>query len=519
MKKEIINILFTCCSLLYATSVRAQNDSIDYRYFHRELYKSTSFSFNSKIASDIINTDAIKYSDIAIGYAGEYGNYHRVQTGADINKYMFDAQGALLTKNGYMGGGFHFSQDYKQSVSFNSIIDPYRGTPYMLVDSTSSNWTVQNYSMWTKLAYDLLPQKLAIGLYMSLDVARGAKKIDPRPRSNNSNIFAAPSLSLQLGRHKIGAAIDYCSFKEVTNLILYNSSESQKVYAFKGLGQYTFDIFSTTERERKYDGSGIGSMLSYNYCDGSFSFNVQGSYDNYSEEVSDIENSKPRLRGRYYSDKYDFTVRVKYKFLKSIHQISFNYLKNKQSGREIIQLFNSSSEVNAWQTDSEAPGRWKGDKKRMNIAYDVAFLNSSSYYSPFGAKIMYSNLNFSEKYDVMDTRLSYKNNIISISPYYNTKLSSNIMGTVKLVGEYCGISDFKSAYKEREVDNHTIKDMYFDSDAYILSQNYFIGGCDLGCGYKFINGAVLMMNAGYRYLKADNGLYRHYPTVSLSYHF
>lgn len=512
-------MFISCSSMLATSSVQAQNDSIDYHFFHRELYKSTSFAISSKIASDIIDSNAEKYSDIGVKYTGEFGSYHKVQTAQNVSRYVFDAEGALVTEKSYMSGGFHFSEDFKRSVRFNSIIDPYRGTPYMLADSTNSNWKIQNYSMWTKLAHQILPERLSIGLNVSLDVARGAKMIDPRPRSNNSNIAAMPSLSLQLGRHKVGAAFDYKSFKEVTNMILYNSSESQKVYAFKGLGQYTFDIFSTTERERKYDGSGVGGVLTYHYVSDAFSFFTQGEYDNYAEEVSDIENSKPRLRGRYYSDKYNLTLKAKYKSGKAIHILSFNYSNNKQSGREIIQFFNSSPDVNAWQTDSEAPGRWKGDKKSLNVTYDFSLLNKAAYYSPLGARISYTNYNFSEKYRVMETHLSYKNNIFSFVPYYNVKLSSKLIGSAKLIAEYFAVSDLSSSYKERETDNHTVKEMYFDKEMSVLSQNYYLIGGELGCGYTFMNGAVLMLNASYKYLNAAEGLYRHYPTVTLSYHF
>jgi hypothetical protein len=524
MKLLNIKRLIIAFSLLSLTdaeylSVKAQGGSEE-QYFHRLLYTQTSFDFKSAVASDMVYSTKMEFSDISVKYKGEYGTFHRTQAGKNITGYMFDAEGAVNpSEKTYMSGGFHFSQNYKNSVSYSSIINPYRGTPYQLADSTDSNWRIQNYSMWTKLATELVEDKLSAGVFLSLDVARGAKMIDPRPKSNNNRIEAAPSLTLNLGKSRVGASFIYERLNEQTNFILYNSSESQKIFAFKGLGQYTFDIFSTTERERSYDGYGVGCAVSYRYKKDNFEMNLLGKYNNYGEEVSDIEYSKPRLRGKYFSDKYEGFANLKLSAGCLIHQFILRTKTIKESGKEIIQIFNSSEDVNAWQTDSEAPNRWKGDKKGFSAIYSLKTLNATGYYSPYGVEIRYNNNSFDESYRVMDTYIDYKNNVFSLTPELNRPLGNNILTTLKIKGEYCIVSDFNSNYKERELDNHTVKNGFFDKETEILSQNYYSLGAMIGAGYSFENGNALMVNVNYSYLKSDNGLYRHYPLISLSYNF
>ncbi|MDO5570447.1 MAG: hypothetical protein Q4F97_03150 [Bacteroidales bacterium] len=516
-----IFIAFFCFAfaVLGSSHAKAQNNN-DELYFHRLLYKQTSFDYNSIVASDMIYSNNQEFSDIAIKYSGEYGTYHRPQTAKNQTGYIFDAQGCVIpSEKIYMGGGFHFSQNYKNSVRFNSLIDPYRGTPYQLADSTDSNWRIQNYSMWTKLATEIIDKKLSAGVFLSLNVARGAKMIDPRPKSNNNRIEAVPSLTLNLGKNRIGGAFVYERFNELTNFILYNTSETQKIYAFKGLGQYTFDIFSTTERERRYDGHGIGGMISYRYRENNFEIDIQGKYTNYGEEVSDIENNKPRLRGKYFSDKYFAIVDFKLYGDNFLNQIKIIPDINKESGKEIIQIYNSSENVNAWQTDSEAPNRWKGNKKNFKAVYSLKSLSSDKNYSPYGIEVGYQNKSFDEKYEVMDTYINFKNNIISLSPEMNTLLGNHLLASFKLNGEYCIVTDFNANYKEREEDNPTVKEMFFDKETDILSQNYYSLGGAASIGYSFDNGNSLIMNVDYKYLRTENGFYRHYPLISLSYNF
>ena len=514
-------ILYSCvgiASFLSIPMVQAQSDSLRASYFHIQLYKAFTPDLHSEIASTLPFAPTLSYADIALHYTGSYGNFHRAQESSGISQLGFDAEGAIPTKNNYMSGGFHFSQDYKQNIRFNTLLNPYRGTPYQLVDSTCSKWKIQNYSMWTSLATEFINNRLAGGLRLTLDVARGAKMVDPRPRTNNSRISATPSLSLQLGKQRLSGGVEYNRFREIANIILYNTNDPQKIYALKGLGQYTYDIFSSTERERHYHGNSIAGILSYQAQLGDFGFFLNGKYQNYGEEASDMENSKPRLRGRFYDDTYKGDIQLSYKNSRWIHDFKAEYQDVNQSGREIIQVFNSDPEVNAWQTDSEAPGRWKAHNKAYKGRYNFAYLDKTSYYALFGLSASVNYSNYSETYRVMDTWRKYKTTEYSIEPYFNRLLSKKQLVTIKLTAMIHRVSDFQTAYQGREADDHLVEELLIDYDNDLLRQNYYQTGIELSYGY-LLKKSTLLLTLSYNQLQSQENQKRHYPTLSFSYHF
>ena len=226
------------CVILGVQSIYSQKaDSLRSLYLSKSLAKDINLSLYSPTFSSSSFDKQIAYSDVGITFRNEIGNFHRVQLAENYNSVGFMADGSYIGKRLYMVGTFDFQQEFKNKVSFTSLLNPFRGTPYDLADSTSSNWRVQNYCVNGKIAYELVPGALSLGLDGSINVARGAKQIDPRPKTNNNDIVFTPSLSFHRNGHIISIGGSYKMFKENVNLILYNSSESQKIYQLKGLGQ------------------------------------------------------------------------------------------------------------------------------------------------------------------------------------------------------------------------------------------------------------------------------------------
>ncbi|MEG1585720.1 MAG: hypothetical protein RR346_02475 [Bacteroidales bacterium] len=522
MNKKISVSLASITLSLLTVHLNAQTDSLHHeynRYLNTIYYKTITPALQSGIVSDISFAKIQSFSSLQLNYTGEYGDYHLVQEAGKISKYGFYAEGALPVKQVYLSGGFRFSQDDKKEIRFTSLLDPFRGTPYQLADSTRSNWKIQNYNMWAKLASELIKNRLSAGLGITLDVARGAKMIDPRPRTNNSNITLQPALTLLLGKHTIGLGGNFVRFRELVDLMLYNSAEPQKIYVLKGIGQYTYDIFSITERERRYNGNGAGAMMSYGFTNNHVCLLAEANYLNYSEEVSDIEYSKPRLRGRYYKDQYQLKVNAQYKKDRILHILKLTYTESDHSGREIIQIFNSDPNVNNWQTDSEAPARWKNKEKFICGSYDWMLINKNKEYIPAGIRLGINYHQVKETYQVMNTFRSYKQMEYELRPFYNWNFKHHHMARFSLTAAISQILNYKSAYKEREADNPTIQNMLIMPDNKIINQNTQMYGAEMGYGYVFHSGSTLLLTGKYRYLFSENHFYRHYPELILSYHF
>ncbi len=483
--------------------------------FSSDFKRETNLGDNN-IFSSAVFFEKLKYSEIEFSYKNENGNFHRVQSPERLNSLGFNADGSYITDRLYMIGGFSFAQKYKNGLRFTSMLDPYRGTPYDIADSTYSDWKVQEYTLNGALAYEIIDNSLSFGLEATIDVARGAKQIDPRPKTNNNSISFSPSLSYFIKGHSINFGGTYKLFKENVDLILYNTIEPQKIYLLKGLGQYTYDIFSNTQRERYYTGNGFNLMGSYGYHNNRFSLLLEAIYENYAEDAQDKENSKLRTRGRFYSDNISFNLRTQYQSENCLNSINISYNDKNYFGREIIQVFDPSEEVNDWVTDSEIPQRWIQKAQNINAIYDFYLTPESKEYASLNIRAYFDYSKHEESYKVMDTYRSYNSYNFGLRPKYSFD-HKKFLASVELDANYYIVKDFENNYTEREEDDHIIKDLFFDFDSNILAQNYLSMGGKLGGGYNLKKGS-LWLSFGYKLLKSKNHD-RNLYNVSFSYNF
>lgn len=315
------------------------------------------------------------YGQAVLGADFETGTFHRAQDAATKTGIFFNADGERQVGRFHLKGNFRFRQSFENDVRFASTFNPLRAMPYVIADSTGGNWQKQSYAMWADISTPIVKGLLNAGLAMDLDVGRGAKKIDPRPQAGMCKIEIKPSLSFSfLNNFSASAGFIYGLYRETSNLILYDSSQPQKLYLLKGLGQYTYEVFSSTERERKYDGTTLGGSLSLQYNDDRGNVSLYGEYRNGLEKVFDIDYNKPHDRGNYYT--HDFRAGVSLSAPMEGKErfgvaLGFEYSGLRHSGREFVQHFDSSPEVNSWVTDSSLPGRYLNREDHFNCSLKI----------------------------------------------------------------------------------------------------------------------------------------------------
>ena len=315
------------------------------------------------------------YGQAVLGADFETGTFHRAQDAATKTGIFFNADGERQVGRFYLKGDFRFRQSFENDVRFASTFNPLRAMPYVIADSTGGNWKKQSYAMWADISTPIVKGLLNAGLAMDLDVGRGAKKIDPRPQAGMCRIEIKPSLSFSfLNRLSASAGFIYGLYRETSNLILYDSSQPQKLYLLKGLGQYTYEVFSSTERERKYEGTTLGGSLNIRNTNSFGVISLYGDYRNGLEKVFDIDYNKPHDRGNYYT--HDFRAGLSLDAPREGSarrgtEMKIEYSGLRHSGREFVQHFDSSPRVNGWVTDSELPGRYTN--REDHVSGDVRF--------------------------------------------------------------------------------------------------------------------------------------------------
>ncbi|GCB37041.1 DUF6850 family outer membrane beta-barrel protein [Bacteroides faecalis] len=524
MKKIKYNLLIGLLLLESSIGLSAQTeDNNGGSVAQLDLYQQEAFAFDRADASDLALGQWKSYSNIYVGINYKDGTFHRPQQSSSATDYLFSAEGALKMGEYRIAGGFSLEQSYNKNVRFNSIIDPYRGTPYILADSTGGNWQKQSYALWAKGASPFFHNLISVGLDLQLNVDRGSKKIDPRPQSNVNSISVAPSVTLKQNDFSLGAYIRYRRFRENSNLILYNTNEPQKIYMLKGIGQYVYDIFSNNERERQYQGDGLGYGLTFGVNKEHISMDVYADYANYTEDAMDIESNKPRKRGCLYETHYTGGTHINIYSERAKHLIAASYFWQERSGREIIQIFNSSPTVNAWQTDSEAPRRSVNKQTAVKGSYSLFLFGTNrqkekdDYLWKFDLEARYET--YSDTYKVMDSYLKYAACHIEAGTARNIALKGNNSLLIHVNGGYHSPSDKSFNYTERETTDPTIAQGLIYPDRDILWSSYYTVGGDVTFSHQLAKSGTLYLRAGYQTLQAQHNLQRNTVWTRFGYIF
>lgn len=484
-----------------------------------EQHRLTNPYFNAGNAASMMFGERLYYSEISLGMEISNGSFHRPQQPENFNRYLFSAEGSVDLGRVYAIGGFDFKQAYENKTGFNSIFDPYRGTPYIIADATGGDWRKQSYDMWTKMATPIVGDALFVGVRAGLTVNRGAKKIDPRPQANTNNIEFAPSLTWKIdNRNALGGYFGYTRFRETSNLLLYDTGNPQKLYLLKGMGQYVYENFNTVNLERRYAGEELGGGFDYSFTAGRFSVVLSGAGRNYVEDATDTRNNRPKLVGRLYGIEYDLSLNLSVRGDRAFHGFNVFYNTVERSGREIIQTENTSSNVNSWVTIAEAPRRSVVTNDSFGAKYSLLLKPHAEGYYLWRISLGSVCNNFSDTYKVMDSYVKYKS-IMNTLAVERIIPAQKYFFKIGVNGSFRNVWGNVLNYTLRETSDATIQDGLIKPDYLITTSDYFYGAANLTCGYKLRNNNSLWLKVAYGHLKSNNNLKLNDLSISFGYTF
>lgn len=411
----------------------------------------------------------------------EGGGLHLAQQADMATDLKLAASGERQVGRFHLKGHFQFKQSYENGVKYASTFHPLRPMPYIIADSTGGNWKKQDYLMGADISMPIVEKKLALGLALGLEAGRGAKNIDPRPQAGMCEISVMPSLSYNTGCAGVfSGGFIYEMYRETSNLILYDSSRPQKLYLMKGLGQYTYEIFSSSSRERKYEGNKLGGQISWMMPVDALTLRVDGKYRNGMERAYDIDNSKPHDRGRFITHSYSAAALAVYDVSSWGLSARLSWDGLLGSGREIVQHYDASPAVNAWVTDSENNARYQ--MKSSLLELDVkAWLKDAENRKgwEFGA-----DLRKDDNIQQYKATSSYWRQDVL---YFQPSVGKNVYfpsGTLSLDfrGRMSHLLGSELRYAEREPDDRTISDGLVYHDFYLPYNRY---GFAMSLAYKW----------------------------------
>lgn len=237
----------------------------------------------------------------AFGALLENGDFKKSQQAADDRQFGFHSSRYQRLKKGVIYGSFNYIQQWSNQVNWSDVLDPYRGTPYIIADSIGGNWKKQRYDLELKAATaPLLGERMVLGAGIKYSVFTGARQNDPRPLNNAGELTLTPSLVYRLGKNQqLGINGVYGFYKEDISFELKNTNVTHSLYKLLGLGQVTSPpSILATAASRYYKGKKYGAALQYNIGSENWQWLTEAAYTTYTEQVTD-GSGIPLLSGTY----------------------------------------------------------------------------------------------------------------------------------------------------------------------------------------------------------------------------
>lgn len=232
------------------------------------------------------------------------GGFHRPQQAVSSNSLTFQSQNYQRLKAASLYGNFSYTQSSDKQVQWSDVLNPYRGTPYLLADSVGGNWKKQVYAMNVRAASGVLGNsRIRVGVGADYTVSTGARQNDPRPLSTANELAVKPGMIWQAGRNSfIGVNGLYGSYKESVNLMIKNTNQAQTIYKLTGLGQYDIPAATNVGASRNYYGNAYGGALQYHRQWRRWQWLTEASYRQYTERVT--EGTVPRTMAGYQESRF-----------------------------------------------------------------------------------------------------------------------------------------------------------------------------------------------------------------------
>lgn len=321
----------------------------------------------------------VRYSTVGLGYETANGTFRRPQAGKRVNGLNFNTEGGGVYEGlcgMYVWGSFDYSRYKVHEAEYNaSLIDPFRGMPFIIADTNCSNWINQNYRLKMRIVTPLLWNKLIFGIAGYYENAVGAKQLDPRPQVRLSHFTVIPSVVVKFAQHALGLSFDYYSRKEDGTASNSNSRIDQQVWELRGLGFHVEGVIGgqgAISGLRNFNANNLGGGIQYSYFSEWMKLVLVGNYD---YKVEDVTNSytRPKMVGtvkdRIVTGKLALEVKTK---RENSFCADLSYIDRSIDGIEYIQEYDNTYEEQKWVTKFKSiRSNFSTTEWKLNLDYLV----------------------------------------------------------------------------------------------------------------------------------------------------
>ncbi|MFD2902501.1 DUF6850 family outer membrane beta-barrel protein [Sphingobacterium anhuiense] len=279
-------VYLTLIAALSGTQLHAQKSPNSLEPSSVSLNESRRLWQHTGVAAALTLDSVLHYSTLYLAHRSDQGDFRRPQQARSANEQTIATRGNLNLGQFYLEGGFKYKRQQLNEVDFNaSLIDPYRGMPFLVADTNSSDWRNQHYTLDFAVASPRYKDRWTFGLESQYKASSGAKQRDIRAENYYYSLYLSPSIMYHLGKHHLGTSFIYQDTKEESAQSLVNTYVNQQYYTVMGLGHSIAALGGSGLYN--YMGNSRGLGLHYEYS-GSVRVLLSG---HYKWEVEDVNSS------------------------------------------------------------------------------------------------------------------------------------------------------------------------------------------------------------------------------------
>lgn len=503
--------------ILCAYFADAQEGKVNNTPAGLELLNRNSLWNSSGNAAGLQFDHPYQYSVLSAGYEFYDGNFRRPQEGKSRNRQRLSTEGNLFVKGYYLSGQFNYSRDNIKGANFNSsIIDPFRGMPYIIADLNPSDWNNQHYDLQFKIATPNFNDKWSFGLEGKYTVANGAKQRDIRAQNTYYALDIAPAVVYSPAKnHHIGLNLKYSNVKEESAMSNVNTYIDQPYYELLGLG--TAVGYLGSGRTNNYKGDAVGAELQYHY-EGDIAIFFNAAYKAEAEDLQ-ISFTVPRDGGSVLRHVWNSRLAFKKEGQRFSHLLNLTYYNRSMDGIQYITQRDNSADQQGWVTLLKNV-RSTYSIQNAGAAYNLITKpgNSNEYSWKVDAGVSYEKLK--DEYLLPNTLKQVENLLFTVGAKKNFVLS-DLKSKRLLVGAELGYKNNLSGsynYNGAHPEYAIVTDLE-QNDFNYLSADYISAGIPLVYSQQLKENSKtnLFAKANFQYIHTNSFAYKERHMASFTF--
>lgn len=510
---EQLNPIYLAVLLLFCTQLAAAQLKMPISPGTLARQNQLSLWKNSGNPAGLQYDKPFQYASLVASYEAYGGDFNRPQAGSSGSRQSLETEGNLFNGGYYLTGNFSYIRDNIRNANYNaSIIDPFRGMPYIIADLNPSNWMNQHYKLQFNIATPQFYDRLSFGLAGSYIASSGAKQRDIRAENYNYNLTVKPGLVYSPSKnHHMGFDLTYSNVKEESAMRNVNVYIYQPFYELLGLGNAISRFGDGSVYN--YEGDGVGAALQYHF-EGETEIFMTAAYK---VEAEDLQESfqTPRKVGSVLRRIWDTRLTLQNNGERHSHILNLTYFNRGIEGIQYITQRDNEATQQGWLTLLKNI-RSTYALQRVGANYSVLANRDKEYAWKIDAGLTYEKME--DKYMLPNSILTSENLLTSLKFEKSIILSDRKAKRLSMGTElaYNANTSGHYNYSGEHADLPTVTGLT-QNDFNYLSSDYLSVGIPITYAQqlKEQSNKTFFVKASGRYIHTDSYNYRRHYLMSI----